>query len=207
MKGMAEKLEKLEKQIEERKAKDELSEFDRAKQDVKDEAVKAEQVNVELLHEKLTRLETVARKTNNDNKDKISLILSRFHLHKAKPSFAAALVLKLVCTKEEETILEKEQKLMKRFGLDLNATYQVAAESNNMYPWQFNQSANQWGWGAGFPSPQGAQANFPLFRGAPRFVRPSGGRMRMPVRAQTRPQLCYKCFKPGHFVKDCPLNV
>ena len=40
MKGMAEKLEKLEHQIEERKAKDELSEFDRAKQDVKDEEVK-----------------------------------------------------------------------------------------------------------------------------------------------------------------------
>ena len=109
-------------------------------------------------------METVARKTDNDNKDKISLIMSRFHLHKAKPSFVAALVLKLVCTKGEQTILEKEQKLMNRFGLDLNATYQVAAESNNMYPWSFNRSASHWGWGAGFPSPQGAQAKFPLFR-------------------------------------------
>jgi hypothetical protein len=41
-------------------------------------------------------------------KDKITLILNRFHSHKSNPAFAAALVLKLVCNKEEEQILDKE---------------------------------------------------------------------------------------------------
>ena len=67
------------------------------------------------LHEKLVTLEILSRKTNQADKEKMSMILMRFHAHKSKPSFVAALILKLVASKEEEVILEKEQKLLKYF--------------------------------------------------------------------------------------------
>ena len=82
-------------------------EFEKARQDVKDGAIKGEQVNAELLHEKITRLESVARKNHHVSKEKINLLLSRFHLYKAKPSFAAVLVLKSLCNKEEEAMLDQ----------------------------------------------------------------------------------------------------
>ena len=73
-------------------------------------------MDIDILHEKLIVLENLATKRNHELKDKITLILSRFHIHKNRPAFAAALVLKLVCSKEEEAVLDKEQKLMKSFG-------------------------------------------------------------------------------------------
>ena len=79
---------------------DGLSEYERAKREVKEEAQKA-QVNIDILHEKLVRLEALAKKVDVAEKGTISLILGRFHVHKGQPKLAAALVLKLVSTKED----------------------------------------------------------------------------------------------------------
>ena len=155
MVGLAEKIEKLEKELKEKKSSDEASEFERAKREVREEAQKAE-VNVDVLHEKLVTLENVARRTNNPSKEKMTMILSRFHAYKATPSFVAHLVLKLVSNKDEESILEKEQKLMKHFGLDLKTkkgTSQTIKEGSN----EQQPSSNFFpgGWGLGGFSPGG----------------------------------------------------
>lgn len=115
MKTLEEKVLDLEKKLAQKTDQDELNEFERAKREVKEEASKREKVNIDLLHEKLIVLERLSRKNDKDCQEKISLILWRFHTHINTPSFAAALVLKLICSKEEEIILEKEQKLLKSF--------------------------------------------------------------------------------------------
>lgn len=164
-----------------------MSEFERAKRDVKDEAAKS-QVDIDRLHEKLLILDNLSRKNNHELKDKINLILSRFHIHKSRPIFAAALVLKLVCSKEEEAVLDKEQKLMKSFHMtdNSNADYSIVNQHH------FSSWAGPVG---------------PYFRQP--YVMPP----RLPSHAQRRPrprfsssQLCFKCNKPGHLVRDCPLT-
>ena len=115
MKTLEEKVLDLEKKLAQKTDQDELNEFERAKREVKEGASKGEKVNIDLLHEKLIVLERLSRKNDKDCQEKIFLILSRFHTHNSTPSFAAALVLKLICSKEEEIILDKEQKLLKSF--------------------------------------------------------------------------------------------
>ena len=105
----------MEEKLDKKKEDDEISEFERTKRAVKEEASKIK-VDIDILHEKLIVFENLARKRYHELKDKITLILSRFHIHNNRPAFAAALVLKLVCSKEEEAVLDKEQKLMKSFG-------------------------------------------------------------------------------------------
>ena len=113
--NLVEKIQELEEKLDKKKEDDEISEFERTKRAVKEEASKTK-VDIDILHEKLIAFENLARKRNHELKDKITLILSRFHIHKNRPAFAAALMLKLVCSKEEEAVLDKEQKLMKSFG-------------------------------------------------------------------------------------------
>ena len=60
---MAEKICMLEKELQEKRAVDEASEYERAKREVREEAQKPE-VNVDILHEKLVSLENVARRTD-----------------------------------------------------------------------------------------------------------------------------------------------
>ena len=62
---------------------------------------------MDILHEKLVSLENVAWKTSHPNKEKLSMTMGRFHAYKSRPSFVAALVLKLVSTMDEESILDK----------------------------------------------------------------------------------------------------
>lgn len=108
MKTLEEKINELEKKLEEKKTADAESDFARDKRDIKEEAAKGRQVDIDVLYERLVLLESIARKQNNDMKDKMTLILNRVHSHKYNPAFAAALVLKLICNKEEEQILNKE---------------------------------------------------------------------------------------------------
>ena len=82
----------------------------------KDDATKGDMVDIDLLHEQLIVLESISRKINKKGHGKMSLIISGFHTHKRKPAFAAALVLKLLFSKEEEVVLDKEQKLMNSFN-------------------------------------------------------------------------------------------
>ena len=74
------------------------------KKEVREEAQKAK-VNVDILHKKLVTLENVVRRTNNAGKEKMTVILSRFHAHKFTPSKVSHLILKLVSNKDEESIL------------------------------------------------------------------------------------------------------
>ncbi|CAC5373922.1 unnamed protein product [Mytilus coruscus] len=56
-----------------------------------------------------------------------------FHIHKNRPNFAAALLLKLVCNKEEEAVLDKEQKLLKIFGKNDVQSDNYNMQSHNLY--------------------------------------------------------------------------
>ena len=193
MRSLEDKIKQLEERLEEKKTADDELDMTRAKRDVKEEASKGQKVDIDVLHERLVILESIARKQNSDFKDKISLILSRFHSHKSNPTFAAALVLKLVCSKEEEQILDKEQKLMKNFGM--YNKQENAFESNYGLNHMITQ---QQGFGVGrFPYSFGPPP--PRFSYNPRrFLRP-----RAPVSAV----VCYRCNKPGHMIRDCPVTV
>ena len=95
MKSPSEKLERLEKQLKETKIADDESEYECARRDVKEEAQKKE-INVDLLHEKQVTLKKVGKKVNHQNKEKLNIVLNRFHANKVeKSSFVAHLVLKL----------------------------------------------------------------------------------------------------------------
>ena len=184
MKALEDKVQELERKLDQKKAADAESEFEAAKRSVKEEASKP-QVNIDILHEKLILLDNTARKQNHEFKDKASLILNRFHVYKSQPKFAAALTLKLICTKEEETVLDKEQKLLKSFPLHDNV-----------------QAANFFQQGSGFMGgPHPFQNNHP-------YVLPN--RYPVPPR-RMRPRVsstivCFKCNRPGHVVRDCPSN-
>ncbi|CAC5394780.1 unnamed protein product [Mytilus coruscus] len=191
MKTLEDKIADLEKKLEKKQADDELSEFERAKRDVKDEAAKGK-VDIDVLHERLILLYNLARKQNHDLKDKINLILSKFHIHKNRPNFAAALVLKLVCNKEEEAVLDKEQKLLKTFGLN-----DVHSDNYNMQSHNFKLHEPDF-MGGSFGQTQGHTYGMPpRFSGSPRRGRPRGNNH----------NLCFKCNKPGHFVRDCTATL
>ena len=102
MEALVEKIMGLEKEFREKKETDEKSEYEKAKKEVKEEATNKE-VNMDLLHEKLVTLENMSRKTNQADKETMSMILRRFHAHKSKPSVVAALILKLVASKERKS--------------------------------------------------------------------------------------------------------
>ena len=135
MDGVLSKLEKLEKRLDEKSKKDEDTEFERLRRETKEEASKWE-VNVDTIHEKLLLLDNVARKTDHAMKEKINMAVARFLYHKAYPSFAANLVVKLLSTKAEGSVLVEEHKLLKCYG---------AAASN---PYRQQVPAPQYGYGA-----------------------------------------------------------
>jgi len=186
MKNLVEKIQELEEKLDKKKEDDEISEFERTKRAVKEEASKTK-VDIDILHEKLIVLENLVRKRNHELKDKITLILSRFHIHKNRPTFAAALVLKLVCSKEEEAVLDKEQKLMKSFGFMDNR--------DNLYNVQSMLPSSH------VPPGFMGQFNHPYVP-PPRF--PEHRRPRPRTQATPKLLLCFRCNKPGHFVRDCP---
>lgn len=194
MKTIQNKIDALEKKLKEKKETDDANDYDRAKREVKEEAGKSE-VNVDNLHEKLIHLESVARKINHESKEKITLVLKRFHIHKRQhPSFVGHLVLKLISSKEEESVLEKEQKMFKHFSM----SYQGGASS----------SPSAWGMGSA-PYPQ-FPGSTPFWPQGPAYMH-SQQRFTPPFRPRFRQappsrQICFKCNKPGHYVKNCPLN-
>ena len=193
----------LEKELQEKRAVDEASEYERAKREVREEAQKPE-VNVDILHEKLVSLENVARRTGHPNKEKLAMTLGRFHAHKSRPSFVAALVLKLVSTKDEESILDKEQKLMKSFGIDLKGGQSLkqanAAELSNFS----NFRPFGWGYGNHFtfdgPPSMGGVGN----PAVPPYVSPQRSAPR--GRYNTSFRQCFRCNRSDHLVRNCPLN-
>ncbi|CAC5391413.1 unnamed protein product [Mytilus coruscus] len=69
MKTLEDKIADLEKKLEKKQADDELSEFERAKRDVKDEAAKGK-LDIDVLNERLILLDNLARKQNHDLKEK-----------------------------------------------------------------------------------------------------------------------------------------
>ena len=81
MAAFQEKLDELAKKVDDKKRIDDATDVDRANREVKEEAGKAE-VNIDLLHEKLIHLESVARRTEHESANKLNLILKRFNVHK-----------------------------------------------------------------------------------------------------------------------------
>lgn len=136
------------------------------------------------------------------------MVVSRFQAHKTKPSFIATLVLKLLSTKEEEAVLEKEQKLLKCCGLGAEGekkTGSLPANTPNAsgmpglappfgaLPWTC--------FGNAVPNFQSFEQG--LMSGTQMFHRPSLSptpRHRQPFVGK---QVCYRCNKAGHFAKDC----
>ena len=135
----------MENQLEQQKNKDELSEVERARREVKEEATKGIKADMEVLHGKLLHLEHVARKGDHKDKDKFTLVLSRFVAHKGKPSFAASLMLTLLSTKEEAAIYEKEQKMIKRFGDETQASSSITSHVNTLQAFPVFPSLPQMG--------------------------------------------------------------
>ena len=133
MKAFQEKLDTLTKKVEDKKRIDDASDVDKAKRVVKEEAGRAE-VNVDILHEKLLHLESVARRTGHESVVKLNLILKRFHVHKKQnPAFVGNMVLAQISSKDEEAVLNKEQKCYKQY--------------NMVYPWGSSNNALSWGYG------------------------------------------------------------
>lgn len=206
LRTLEEKVADLQRQLVDKKTADEASEVERARKEVKDEAMKADGANMEVLHERLIILENVARKANHDSKDKYTMILSRFHVNKSKPSFVAALVLKLLSSKEECLILDAEQKLKKIFDTNTSSAMQTPAWGTpyaNVFP---NLATP--GPSSAFP---GMQPTFPWSAPYQPFA-PRGSsssfspRPRMRTPFSGRPQLCFRCRRPGHLIRDCPQN-
>ena len=192
-----------------------MSEVERARREVKEEATKGAKADMEVLHGKLLHLENVARKGDHKDKDKFTIVLSRFVAHKGKPSFAASLMLTLLSTKEEATIYEKEQKMIKRFG-DETPPPSVASQAY-MSPLQaaiaLQQMAQTWPTNSAgipmgtplpitpftmnnYPPPPMARIN-PVRGPRPRTMTPQYG---------VNKAVCFRCRRPGHFSRDCPLN-
>ncbi|CAC5397818.1 unnamed protein product [Mytilus coruscus] len=128
--------------------------------------------------------ETKTSENKSSGRERKNLILSRFHIHKNKPNFAAALLLKLVCNKEEEAVLDKEQKLLKIFGKNDVLSDNYNMQSHNLYLHAAGSFEQVQGQTDGMP---------PRFLGSPRRRRP-------------RDSIHNVIIKPGHFVCDCPVN-
>lgn len=162
-----------------------MAELERIRREAKEEAAKGEWTNIDVLNQKLVLLESMAAKLNHGSKKEMTMILARFHAHKSNPGFAAQLTLKLLSTKEEEGILDKEQKMIKQYaytypGMQLRPSGYHPYDTSmlQMYP------------------PQ--QAGFsPWSRPFAPFQR-----MRHPQPRMTN--LCFKCKRPGHQIKNCP---
>ena len=206
----------MEEQLKQQTKKDGLTEVERARREVKEEATKGEKADMEVLNAKLLHLENVARKSDHKDKDKFTIVLSRFVAHKGKPSFAASLMLTLLSTKEEATIYEKEQKMIKRFGegaLPSSSSKTTTSDANPpqaspAYPvqtWPMNsagmplvlpQMVPFWQSNMGVPLPPMPSAANPI-----RSPRP-----RLNTTPYANKAVCFRCRKPGHFSRDCPLN-
>ena len=205
MEALAKKITGLEKELREKRETDQQSEYDKAKKEVKEEATKTE-VNVDLLHEKLVTLENLSRKTNQADKEKMSMILRRFHAYKSKPSFVAALILKLVASKEEEVILDKEQKLLKYFN---DQSDKPSGKDKPSAQAHEGMVPINWKLGAHGLMPQFLNSMPLQMPPKPPLTPLMRSASSMPMKgnrqgAGNKDIICYKCRKPGHIIRNCP---
>lgn len=171
---------------EKRQRKDEVME---ASREAKEEAMKRpEMLQVDVLHQKLVRLEDCARRAGHPDREKYAIVLQRFTYFRSMPD-VGQLVLSLLSTKEEAAILEKERKFLKK-----SAAPAPPPGPNVGGPYGFRPPANQWQHMAHGPDFQGpAGPSGPMFRPRRRHVGAGGPGPR-----------CYRCNQLGHLMRDCP---
>ncbi|CAC5408247.1 unnamed protein product [Mytilus coruscus] len=108
----------------------------------------------------------------------------------SRPNFAAALLLKLVCNKEEEAVLDKEQKLLKIFGKNDVQSDNYNMQSHNLYLHAAGLM------GGSFEQAQGQTDGMPpRFLGSPRRcnIVPAKVTLSGPMYVQTKRKLSLIC--------------
>lgn len=186
---MMKKIDQLEEKLQRKNENDEKLEYERLKRETKQAALG--EVKMDELYAKLILLDNMARKVNDPHKEQISMLISRFQAHRTDSRFASALVVKLLSSKEEEIVLDKEQKMLKLFGNKREDSMQsvtgglVQGGHCNSQVWP------------NYQFPQSPLAFQP--RGVFGYQRPFRFRSRAPMKLS-----CFRCHAPGHMVKDCP---
>lgn len=109
-------MEALSKAIGEKEQKAQKDEVREALREVKEEAMKRpELVHPDVLHQKLVRLDDVARRAGSPDREKYSLVLSRFSYYRTLPNLGY-MVLDALSSKEEAALFDKERKHLKKMA-------------------------------------------------------------------------------------------
>lgn len=150
---------------------------------------------------KLMRLDEVARRSQNDDKELYSMVLQRFLCHKSHPKIGF-LVSSMLSSPIEARLLEKEQKFLKLHGQSQSA----ASTTDNPHTSDAKLKRDSLSY-------LQAILNLPASLGNPRFIPPPTATYPSrytgppPSQQQTRPRQrvirCYYCGEQ-HYKVDCP---